>query len=410
MILHVLRTLFVLLMGAVGWYYLQHPTQFFGAYTWLVMAAALAVGVFTVCVDILSPRRKLAIFSGAFFGLMVGLFIAYALSFLVRLVVEQQMPFPADLAGSEESLKRAFAEFRDRRETIISFLNMLVGLTSSYLSISFILQTKDDFRFIIPFVEFSKQTRGARPMLLDTSVLIDGRIADIAATGIIESQLVVPRFVLEELQQIADSSDRLKRNRGRRGLDILSKLQGNKRVDVVLYEGNPREEHAAGGVTLGAGGAGGGTTDVDSMLLLLAKDLSARVLTNDFNLNKIAALRGVDVININQLATAVKPLVLPGEKMQVRLVKQGDQPGQGVGYLDDGTMVVVEHGRQHLNEEVEFTVTSSLQNNTGKMIFGRMVEPHADVTPLPPANAPRPTPPAPMQKSQPPAAPKTKAS
>jgi uncharacterized protein YacL len=342
-------------MGAVGWYYLQHPTQFLGRYTWTVMGIALAIGVLTVCVDILSPRRKLAIFSGTLFGLIVGLFIAFGISFVVSLVIVQQMPVPPELSAKPDT-----DAFIARRTAIIDFINVLVAVTSSYLAISFILQTKDDFRFIIPFVEFAKERRGARPMLLDTSVLIDGRIADIAATGILESQLIVPRFVLEELQLIADSGDRLKRNRGRRGLEVLSKLQQNRKVEVVLYEGVPQEEHSA--------------ADVDAKLIMLGKELSARVITNDFNLNKVAQLRSVDVININQLASAVKPIVLPGEKMSVRLSKTGDQPGQGVGFLDDGTMVVVEGGRNHLNDEVEFTVTSSLQNNSGKMIFGRLVD------------------------------------
>jgi uncharacterized protein YacL len=358
MVLHVLRTLFILLMGAVGWYYVQHPTQFLGRFTWLVMAVALAVSVFTVCVDILSPRRKLAVFSGAFFGLVVGLFIAYALSFVVRLVIEQQMVVPTDVTTKIDR-----DQFVARRETVIDFVNLLMGLTTSYLAISFILQTKDDFRFIIPFVEFAKQTRGSRPMVLDTSVLIDGRIADIAGTGIIESQLIVPRFVIDELQHIADSGDKLKRNRGRRGLDVVAKLQAAPKIDVVLYDGNPREDT--------------GEAEVDAKLLLLARELNARVLTNDLNLNKVAGLRGVDVVNINQLANAVKPVMISGERISVRVVKAGDQPGQGVGFLDDGTMVVVEQGRSHLNEEVELTVTSALQTSAGRMVFGKLIDGHS---------------------------------
>lgn len=349
MVLHILRALFVLLMGAVGSFYVS--SDFLGAFTWMAMAIALCVGVFFVCVDILSPRRKLAIFSGSFFGLIVGVFIAYALSYVVRLLVEQWQP------GADLTAEQAAAFFRNR-DSLREFVSMLVGVVCCYLSISFILQTKDDFRFIIPFVEFSKQTKGARPVLLDTSVLIDGRIGDIAATGILESQLIVPRFVLLELQQVADSADKLKRNRGRRGLDVLAKLQTNERVSVVLYDSSAREEDREAGV--------------DTKLLNLAKDLNARVLTNDFNLNKVAQLRGVDVININDLANALKPVVLPGERMTVHVIKAGEEAGQGVGYLEDGTMVVVEHARAHLNEDVEFTVTNARQTSAGKMIFGRM--------------------------------------
>jgi uncharacterized protein YacL len=374
MVLHILRALFVLLMGAVGSFYVS--ADFLGNYTWLSMAIALCVGVFFVCVDILSPRRKLAIFSGSFFGLIVGVFIAYALSYVVRLLVEQWQPAP-QLSAEQ------IANFYRDRDQLREFISLLLGVVCCYLSISFILQTKDDFRFIIPFVEFSKQTKGARPILLDTSVLIDGRIGDICATGILESQLIVPRFVLIELQQVADSADKMKRNRGRRGLDVLAKLQGSNRVSVVLYDSSAREEDKDAGV--------------DTKLLNLAKDLNARVLTNDFNLNKVAQLHGVDVININDLANALKPVVLPGERMRVRIVKAGEEPGQGVGYLEDGTMVVVEQARAHVDEEVEVTVTSALQTSAGKMIFGRLADTARAAAPA--------TPPSPSPDQHPPASP-----
>lgn len=342
MVLHVLRALFVLLMGAVGWFYVNDAQWFFDA--WLTMATAMAIAVLLVCIDILSPRKKLAIFSGTFFGLIVGIAIAYAASLVVRLLTGQ--------------IQSYFDWTEAQVQVIQNYVNMIVGVSTCYLAISFILQTKDDFRFVIPYVEFSKQTKGARPIVLDTSVLIDGRITDIVSTGIVESQLIVPRFVLIELQSIADSADRLKRNRGRRGLDVLGKLQGNSRAEVIQYEASAHELE--------------GETEVDQKLMTLARNLSARVLTNDFNLNKVAQLRGVDVININDLANALKPVVLPGERMNVRLQKPGEEAGQGVGYLEDGTMVVVEHARQHVNEDVEFTVTSVLQTSAGRMIFGRM--------------------------------------
>ena len=351
MVLHILRALFILLMAAVGWFYLQDARQFWGDFTWLAMAVSLAVGVLFVCVDILAPRRKLAIFSGTFFGLIVGIAIAYGLSFAVRLIVEQWQP-------SQGLSLEDIEHFQRSQKAMEEYLILLVGVTTCYLSISFILQTKDDFRFIIPYVEFTRQTKGPRSVVLDTSVLIDGRIADIAATGMLEHQLIVPRFVLAELQAVADSADKLRRNRGRRGLDVLSRLQGMSRSEVILYDSSGRDSAADGGV--------------DQKLMSLATELNARVLTTDFNLNKVAQLRGVDVININDLANALKPVVLPGERMNVRLLKGGEEPGQGVGYLDDGTMVVVEQGRQHMNEEVEFTVTSVLQTSAGKMIFGRM--------------------------------------
>jgi uncharacterized protein YacL len=359
MILHVLRALFILLMGAVGYFLLLQPQQVFGAYTWLTLGIVLSIGVLIVCADILSPRRKLAVFSGTFLGLLVGVFIAYALSFVVTLVVDNYL----GAILSDENLIWLTKPINKgsvitNRDIIVRNVNLVLGVICCYLSISFILQTKDDFRFIIPYVEFSKESKGSRPILLDTSILIDGRITDIASTGVFESQLIVPRFVLDELQLIADSADKLKRNRGRRGLDILTKLRALPKIEVFIYDHSVHSETEVEGV--------------DQKLLALAKQLNGRVLTTDFNLNKVAQLRGVDVININDLTNALKPVVLPGERMHVRLVKGGEEPGQGVGYLDDGTMVVVEQGRGHVNEEVEFTVTSALQTSAGRMIFGRM--------------------------------------
>jgi uncharacterized protein YacL len=348
MILHVLRALFVLLMAAVGWFYVTHAQQIGGA-AWPAMPAAIIVAIFFVAVDMLSPRRKLAIFAGSFFGLVVGIAIAYALSFVVGLLVDNYYRPNPQLRPDEIAL------FMQNQEAFKSFVNLLVGVVSCYLAISFILQTKDDFRFIVPYVEFSKQTKGARPMLLDTSVLIDGRIVDVAETGLLESPLVVPHFVLDELQAVADSPDRTKRNRGRRGLDMLAALRRSERAEVSLYETTQD---------------GDGT--VDQRLLQLAKSLNSRVLTNDYNLIKVAQLSGVDVINLNDLAAALRPVVVPGEKMRVLIVKPGEEAAQGVGYLEDGTMVVVEQGRPHIGSEVEFVVTRALQTSAGRMIFGRV--------------------------------------
>lgn len=189
--------------------------------------------------------------------------------------------------------------------------------------------------------------------ILDTSVIIDGRIADICKTGFIEGTLVIPEFVLEELQHIADSSDLLKRNRGRRGLDILNKIQKELDVKVLIYEGDMEEG------------------EVDSKLVKLAKALHGKVVTNDFNLNKVCELQGVSVLNINDLANAVKPVVLPGEEIVVQVIKDGKEHGQGVAYLDDGTMIVVEGGRDYIGTTMEVLVTSVLQTSAGRMIFAK---------------------------------------
>src|SRR6266446_4712324 len=286
---------------------------------------------------------------GCFGALLIGM----ATGVLVYLFSLALDPFIKDFIsgtlekGSEKAVERAQLA-----------VHLLITLVCCYVSISTLLQTKDEFRFIIPYVEFAKQVKGVKPLVLDTSVIIDGRIADICDTRIIDTKLIVPKFVLQELQGIADSSDKLKRNRGRRGLDMLKRMQNNNKVEVVLHDGNLPELRDV--------------QKVDERLVVMAKALDARVVTNDYNLNKIAQLQGVEVINLNEVANSLKSVALPGEAMQVRLVKQGDQLGQGVGYLDDGTMVVVEQGRSYIGQEVLITVTSVLQTPAGRMVFGRI--------------------------------------
>ncbi len=201
--------------------------------------------------------------------------------------------------------------------------------------------------------------------LLDTSVIIDGRVADIAATGFLDGPLVVPQFVLWELQLVADSSDGVKRNRGRRGLDILQKLQKGTAVDVEIIDTDYPH-----------------LKEVDQKLIELAKDISAKIVTNDYNLNKLARLHDVPVLNINELANAVKPVVLPGETMQVLILKEGKEHNQGVAYLDDGTMVVVDNARRQISKTIEIVVTSVLQTTAGKMIFGRHEQVDDDPEPI----------------------------
>jgi uncharacterized protein YacL len=195
--------------------------------------------------------------------------------------------------------------------------------------------------------------------ILDTSVIIDGRIADICDTGFLEGILVIPNFVLNELQMIADSADSIKRNRGRRGLDILNKMQKDHSIKVKISDMDFYDIH-----------------EVDSKLVKLAKVMNAKVVTNDFNLNKVAEFHGVSVLNINQLSNALKPIVLPGEQMNVSLIKEGKDPNQAIGYLDDGTMIVVENGRKRMNEQVDVIVTSVLQTTAGRMIFARIKDEH----------------------------------
>jgi uncharacterized protein YacL len=204
-----------------------------------------------------------------------------------------------------------------------------------------------------------------RYRILDTSVIIDGRIADICETGFVDGTLVVPQFVLKELQQVADSADSLRRNRGRRGLDILQRIQKMSGLDVIVSDMDFPEQR-----------------EVDLKLIELARELRGKIVTNDFNLNKVAQLRGVDVLNINELANSLKPVVLPGETMRVFILKEGKEYNQGVAYLDDGTMVVVDNARSMIGKTIDVVVTSVLQTTAGKMIFGRFIDPNAGVQPM----------------------------
>ncbi|PAB57544.1 PIN/TRAM domain-containing protein [Anaeromicrobium sediminis] len=270
------------------------------------------------------------------FGLILGLFIAYLIGSLLT-----KIPIP--FLG-----------------TALSFV---VYIFLGYLGISIATKKKDELGNIasaikkIPSAKEKTQTKkpeGASPKILDTSVIIDGRIADITQTGFIEGPLVIPEFVLEELRHIADSSDSLKRTRGRRGLDILNKIQKEIKAEVVITDKDFDE-----------------VSEVDIKLLRLAQFMSGKVVTNDYNLNKVAELQGVPVLNINELANALKPVVLPGEEMVVHVIKEGKESGQGVAYLDDGTMIVVEGGRKHIGQTMGVLVTSVLQTAAGRMIFAK---------------------------------------
>jgi uncharacterized protein YacL len=230
-------------------------------------------------------------------------------------------------------------------------LTLVVGITFVYLSTVAVLSMKE-LRVVLPPTDGESDGGTPRIKILDTNVIIDGRIADICRTGFIEGPIYVPGFVIDELQHIADSSDSLRRARGRRGLDILNQMQKERHLEVRTYDdmADPNEP-------------------VDKRLVSLAKSINGVIVTNDFNLNKVAELEGVPVLNVNELANALKPVVLPGEEMRVRIIKEGNQPNQGVGYMDDGTMIVVEGGRDYIEQDVDVLVTSVLQTVAGKMIF-----------------------------------------
>lgn len=325
--LALVRIGFIVLLGVVA--YFQRPLALEGP-------AAIAVGVlcgmavvaFELRIREVSMKRLI----GAAFGSVLGILGAY----LISLVLELAAP----------------------ANTTIPFLQVLLLAFMTYCGL-LVGAAKGEMLNLAAFGGLfgSESTGKASFKILDTSVIIDGRIADIAETGFIEGPVVIPQFVLRELQQVADSSDGSKRNRGRRGLDILHRIQKLPQLTVQIVEDdfpNIRE--------------------VDMKLIELAKLYNCKIMTNDFNLNKVAQVRGVDVLNINELANGLKPLVLPGETMRVFILKEGKEPSQGVAYLDDGTMVVVDNARKLISKTVDVTVTSVLQTTAGKMIFGRYDE------------------------------------
>jgi len=306
----------------------------------VVFLGVMTMAIVVVVIDLMTPRKRIQTISAIYLGLIVGLILGNLLQTAIeptlKLVEGPNVP-------------------KDLPQVVTGLLTVII----CYVCVSTLLQTKDDFRFIIPYMEFAKEVKGSRPLVLDTSVIIDGRIADVAEARVLDQPMVVPRFVLQELQGIADSSDKLRRNRGRRGLDILNRLQKSPGVEIKIHDADNIAEL-------------NGVREVDQRLVVLAKHLGGKVVTNDYNLNKVARLQGVEVINLNDLANALKPIVLPGESLTVKLIKRGEEPGQGIGYLDDGTMVVTEQGFHHLGEVVRITVTSVLQTSAGRMIFGRL--------------------------------------
>ncbi len=324
----VIRLLFVILLAAVCYFLRPFGLQTSWEGALAGAAAAGAVIVFELRVRALTLRRLIGAVAGSVLGI-VG-------AFLFCLVVRS-----APLASSSSAALQIFVLL------LMTYVGLLVGASKGDLLNPAALGTV--------FASDKPLRRSAK--VLDTSVIIDGRIADIAEAGFIDGTLVVPEFVLRELQIVADSTDGSKRQRGRRGLDMLQRMQSSEKVLVQIV---PDDFPSI--------------REVDLKLLELAKKWEAKVVTNDFNLNKVAHLHHVEVLNINDLANALKPVVLPGERMSVTILKEGKEFNQGVGYLDDGTMVVVDHARRLIGRNVAISVTSVLQTASGKMIFGKMDE------------------------------------
>ena len=290
----------------------------------------LLIALFVIKAEQAIRKMSLRIIFGGVTGMIIGLFIAFLLAYGLNFVgvssweKQQLVPWYALLTG------------------IMGYLGLVLGSKKI-----------EEFNIF----GFSQVRESSDYRILDTSVIIDGRIADICDTGFIDGNLVVPRFVLDELQYIADSSDSMKRSRGRRGLDILNKMQRSNGINIEIVDQDfPKIK------------------SVDSKLVALAKKMNGKIITNDFNLNKVAELQGIKILNVNELANALKPVVLPGEMMTVKIIKDGKEHGQGVAYLDDGTMIIVDNAQKYIGSNVEVMVTSVLQTTAGRMIFSELKE------------------------------------
>ena len=304
--------------------------------TWQVLLTlAILTGGAAWATDLLTPTKKISTLMSLFFGLMIAMLATYAIGIIIDLLVE-------------------LYNLGSLRDPIFLTAKAFIGIGLTYICIATVLQTQDDFRLVIPYVEFAKQLRGARPLLIDSSALIDARIADVAATGIFQAPLVVPRFIIMELQLLADSTDATRRSRGRRGLDVIAQLQREPGLDVTI------DETAIPGMS------------VDQMLLELARRTNAIIVTTDTALSRVSNIHDVPVLSMNQLAIACKPVTGTGERVRLQLVKQGEQPGQAVGYLPDGTMVVVNDASGLVGQSIEAEVESTIQTTAGRMLFARV--------------------------------------
>ena len=332
-----IRIIFVLVIIAAS--FQLHP---FGLSKSLAALLGAALGVFFVFFEVRLERASLRRLIGAAAGSIFGILGALMISHLLSLTALDKVS--------------------------LSFLQVTLLLLMAYVGLVLGANKGDLLNLSALGGLFSAEVKPKRNFkILDTSVIIDGRVADVCETGFIDGLMIIPQFVLRELQLVADSSDQLKRNRGRRGLDILQRMQKMGTIQVQIVEEDFPQ-----------------VREVDMKLIELAKQLEGKIVTNDFNLNKVAQLQGVAVLNVNELANALKPVVLPGETMRVYILKEGKEYNQGVAYLDDGTMVVVDNAKKMISKTIDIAVTSVLQTTAGKMIFGKFEERKAVVEPVHP--------------------------
>jgi len=302
-----------------------------------------ALGLVVVVIDAVTPNKRLASIFGIYFGVCLGLVGAYAIGWVLNMIIDSW------------SLKGSTAEL------YLNLAKIAIGLILCYIAVSVVMTTKDDFRLVIPYVEFSKQNRGVRPLLLDTSAIVDGRILDLAESGVLDAPFVIIQPTVNELQKLSDSSDKGRRARGRRGLDMIARLQSSPKLSTVI-EDAPVD-----------------SLEVDRALVEVAKIRGYRLLTTDAGLAKVGEIAGVSAINLNRVAGSLRAQVIAGDRVEVELTRAGENPSQGVGHLPDGTMVVVEGGAERIGDVVAASVTNTLTTNAGRLIFARL----EDVVPEP---------------------------
>jgi uncharacterized protein YacL len=330
MSLWAIRIFFLSLCTLFGYGVSQVSPDLLDAGRWWTLAG-FGLGGLLIAIEEMLKGFSLRTFSAATFGLALGSLVAWMLD-----------------------RSQLFYYVRDESTMWLIRLGLFIGF--GYIGMVMAMRSnKEDIALIIPYVRFQSHTKPPNILLLDTSVIIDGRIADLIESGFIEGTVVVPRFVLCELQDVADSADMVKRARGRRGLEMLARLQRSPRTDVKIHEADTLSD-----------------SQVDAKLVHLAKLLGAKLYTNDYNLGKIAELQGVAHVSISEIANALKPVILPGETLSLRVSREGKDKGQGIGYLSDGTMVVVNNGARHVGQQIEVGVTSLLQNASGTMVFAEV--------------------------------------
>jgi uncharacterized protein YacL len=329
-----LRAFFLLVCSGAGWQAarLAEFDTFWGFLLGLTMFI-----IVLVLEAFFAGKESVANLLAIVFGVAVGILLANLTLNITTLVLPQEIGDP--LAAEKTTAMR-----------------IILTAMLCYLCTTIVFRTRDRFRFVIPYVEFKKERKGPRALLLDTSVLVDGRVGELSRTGAFDSPLYIPSFVLTELQTLADSADRLKRTRGQRGLNLVAQLQRVREADVSIYE-TPE-----------------GSEPVDHRLVELAREMDAYLCTTDSNLTRVARAQDIKVINLHEVATALRPAIARGETLMLHLERPGEESRQAVGYLDDGSMVVVENADKHVGSDVEVEVVRYLQRSTGRIIFGRLVQ------------------------------------